>query len=142
MKSSELTNAWKYLNKGHCAFKSVSTSPQKVRCNHLFTVTGEHKYTDCPLIQPKYFGFQQQESLVYLIEKNPSASPASMWGFTELPDKRDKAQKKVENLIKDLPEDLRAAIIRKFEQQFSMAELIKEADKLKEDEEDSEFSID
>ncbi|MHA2073825.1 MAG: 60S ribosomal protein L28, partial [Candidatus Hodarchaeales archaeon] len=122
-------------DKGHCAFKTSSTSPAKTRCNHLFTVTGEHKFTDCPLVQPKYFAFQQQESLVYLIEKSPSKSPAAMWGFTELPDDREKARKKVEKIIKDLNKELVQAILRKFEQQFDMADLIKESEKLKEEDE-------
>jgi hypothetical protein len=142
MESSELTIAWKYLDKGHCAFKSASTTPYKARCNHLFTVTGEHRFTDCPLVQPKYFAFQQQETRVYLIEKNPTKSPAAMWGFTELPENRDKARKNVEKIIKDLNKDLQAAIIRKFEQQFDVADLIKESEKLKEDEEESVIDAD
>ena len=135
MKSSEITIAWKYLEKGHCAFKTSATSPKKTRCNHLFTVTGEHKFTDCPLVQPKYFAFQQQETMVYLIEKHPSKSPAAMWGFTELPSDREKARKEVEKAIKDLDKDLAAATWRKFEQQFNMADLIRESEKLKEEEE-------
>ncbi len=142
MESSELNIAWKYLDKGHCAFKSTSTSPNKTHCNHLFTVTGEHKFTDCPLVQPKYFAFQQQETRVYLIEKTPTKSPAAMWGFTELPENRDKARKKVEKTIKDLNKDLQEAIFRKFEQQFDVADLIKESEKLKEDEEESDFKAD
>ncbi len=137
MKSSELTIAWKYLEKGHCAFKTSSTSPVKKRCTHLFTVTGEHKFTDCPLVQPKYFAFQQQESLVYLIEKTPTKSPAAMWGFTELPGDREEARKNVEKLIKDVDKDLVNAIWRKFEQQYDMADLIRESEKLKEEDDDT-----
>ncbi|MHA2220229.1 MAG: hypothetical protein ACXACY_30490 [Candidatus Hodarchaeales archaeon] len=110
---TNLITAWRYLDNGHCAFKTAATSPEKVRCSHLFTVTGEHKLSDCPLIQPGFYSFQQQEGTVYIIEKNPEAAPASMWGFT-------------------------TSVWRKFEQQFDMADLIRASEKLKEDDEDSE----
>jgi hypothetical protein len=135
---TELITAWRYLDKGHCAFKTAATSPEKVRCSHLFTVTGEHKLSDCPLIQPGFYSFQQQEGTVYIIEKNPEAAPASMWGFTELPVERDEAKKVVEAKIKGLSENLLTSVWRKFEQQFDMADLIRASEKLKEDDEDSE----
>ena len=134
---TELITAWRYLDKGHCAFKTAATSPEKVRCSHLFTVTGEHKLSDCPLIQPGFYSFQQQEGTVYIIEKNPEAAPASMWGFTELPIDRDEAKKVVEEKIKGLSENLTASVWRKFEQQFDMADLIRASEELKEDDEDS-----
>ncbi|MFX0052005.1 MAG: 60S ribosomal protein L28 [Candidatus Hodarchaeota archaeon] len=140
MVSSEIITAWRYLDRGHCAFKSAATSPTKMRCNHLFTVTGTHQFTDCPLIQPKYFAFQQQERLVYLIEKNPEAAPAAMWGFTELPDDREKARKVVERKIKDLNDSLKVAIRHKFEQQFDLADVIKTSEELA-DEVDEEEEI-
>ena len=130
---TELITAWRYLDKGHCAFKSSATSPEKTRCNHLFTVTGQHKLSDCPLIQPQFFSFQQQEGTVYIIEKNPEAVPASMWGFTELPEKREEAKKVVAKKIKGLDEDLVSSIWKKFDQQYSMAELIRSSEELKED---------
>ena len=135
---TELITAWRYLDTGHCAFKTAATSPEKVRCSHLFTVTGEHKLSDCPLIQPAFYSFQQQEGTVYIIEKNPEAAPASMWGFTELPIDRDEAKKVVGNKIKGLNENLLASVWRKFEQQFDMADLIRASEKLKEDDEDTE----
>jgi hypothetical protein len=135
---TELITAWRYLDKGHCAFKSSATSPEKIRCNHLFTVTGQHKLSDCPLIQPKFFSFQQQEGTVYIIEKNPEAVPASMWGFTELPEKREEAKKVVTKKIKGLDEDLVSSIWKKFDQQYSMAELIRSSEELKEDGSDLE----
>ena len=135
---TKLITAWRYLDNGHCAFKTSATSPEKVRCSHLFTVTGEHKLSDCPLIQPGFYSFQQQEGTVYIIEKNPEAAPASMWGFTELPIDRDNAKKVVEEKIKGLSENLTASVWRKFEQQFDMADLIRASEELKEDDEDSE----
>ena len=134
---TELITAWRYLDKGHCAFKTAATSPEKVRCSHLFTVTGEHKLSDCPLIQPGFYSFQQQEGTVYIIEKNPEAAPASMWGFTELPTERAEAKKVVEGKIKGLSENLTASVWRKFDQQFDMAELIRASEELKEEDEDS-----
>ncbi|MHA1948167.1 MAG: hypothetical protein ACXADW_20655, partial [Candidatus Hodarchaeales archaeon] len=92
----------------------------------------------CPLIQPGFYSFQQQEGTVYIIEKNPEAAPASMWGFTELPVERDEAKKVVEAKIKGLSENLLTSVWRKFEQQFDMADLIRASEKLKEDDEDSE----
>ena len=135
---TELITAWRYLDKGHCAFKTAATSPEKVRCSHLFTVTGEHKLSDCPLIQPGFYSFQQQEGTVYIIEKNPEAAPVSMWGFTELPIDRDEAKKVVEGKIKELSENLTISVWRKFNQQFDMADLIRASEELKEDDEDSE----
>jgi hypothetical protein len=135
---TELITAWRYLDKGHCAFKTAATSPDKVRCSHLFTVTGEHKLSDCPLIQPSFYSFQQQEGSVYIIEKNPEAAPASTWGFTELPIDRDEAKKVVEAKIKGLSENLTESVWRKFEQQFDMADLIRGSEELKEDDDDSE----
>jgi len=135
---TELITAWRYLDKGQCAFKTAATSPEKVRCSHLFTVTGEHKLSDCPLIQPDFYSFQQQEGTVYIIEKNPEAVPASMWGFTELPVDRDDAKKVVEEKIKGLGENLTISVWRKFEQQFDMADLIRASEELKKDDEDSE----
>jgi hypothetical protein len=133
METSELITAWRYLDRGHCAFKSAATSPHKIRCNHLFTITGAHKFTDCPLIQPKFFAFQLQEKIVYLIEKNPKAAPVAMWGFTELPDDREKARKVVEKKIKDLNDDLKAAVLRRFEQQFDITDVIKTSEELAEE---------
>lgn len=139
MESSELIAAWRYLDKGHCAFKSSATSPGKSRCNHLFTVTGGHKFSECPLIQTEFFSFQQQEDLVYLIEKNPTAVPASMWGFTELPIDREDARKIVEGKIKILNEELKSAIWRRFNQHFDVADIIRTSDELaKESDEDLE----
>jgi hypothetical protein len=135
---SNLVVAWKYLDKGHCAFKSAASSPAKARCNHLFTITGEHRFIDCPLVQPRFYSFQRQENLVYLIEKNPEAAPAAMWGFTELPLDREKARKVVERKIKGLPEELVEAIWRRFEHQFDVAEIIKTTQELAEEEEDEE----
>ncbi len=136
MNSSDLTVSWKYLDKGHCAFKTSSTKPGKIRCNHLFTITGTHKFNECPLIQPNYVSFQRQEDLVYLIEKNPKEAPASMWGFTELPVERDKARKVVEKAIKNLNPDLKQAIWSRFEQQYDVAEVVKASEDLKEEEDD------
>ena len=135
---TEIITAWRYLDKGHCAFKSSATSPTKTRCNHLFTVTGEHKITDCPLIQPQFYSFQQQEGMVYIIEKNPEAAPVSMWGFTELPVDREKAKKEVSKKIKGLPEELSESIWKKFNQQFDMADLIRASEELKKDDEEDE----
>ena len=135
---TELITAWRYLDKGHCAFKTAATSPEKVRCSHLFTVTGEHKLSDCPLIQPGFYSFQQQEGTVYIIEKNPDAAPASMWGFTELPKGRTEAKKVVEGKIKGLSEKLTLSVWKKFNQQFDMADLIRASEDLKKDDEDSE----
>jgi hypothetical protein len=137
MKTDVIT-AWRYLDKGHCAFKSSAASPEKIRCNHLFTVTGEHKLADCPLIQPQFYSFQQQEGIVYIIEKNPEAAPAAMWGFTELPEEREKAKKVVEKKIKGLNEEIVTSIWRKFNQQFDMAELIRASEELKEEDDELE----
>ena len=135
---TELITAWRYLDKGHCAFKTSATSPDKIRCNHLFTVTGLHKLSNCPLIQPQFFSFQQQEGTVYIIEKNPEAVPAAMWGFTELPAKRTDAKKLVEKKVKGLDEEIVSSIWKKFDQQYSMAELIRASEELKEDDDDLE----
>ena len=131
-----LRSAWRYLHQGHCAFKTAASSPEKIRCNHLFTVTGRHALIDCPLIQPRFYSFQQQEGVVYIIEKHPEAAPAAMWGFTELPQDRKAAKKVVEKKIKGLHEDLLSAVWRKFDQQYDMADLIRASDELRE--EDSE----
>ncbi|NHJ02757.1 MAG: hypothetical protein EAX86_11520 [Candidatus Heimdallarchaeota archaeon] len=136
MNSSDLTISWNYLDTGHCAFKTKSTKPGKIRCSHLFTVTGAHKFTDCPLIQPTYVSFQRQEELVYLIEKHPKEAPASMWGFTELPADREKARKIVEKAVKNLNHDLKQTIWNRFEQQFDVAEVVKASEELKEEEEE------
>jgi len=133
MKDSNLITSWNYLDKGHCAFKS-SSSEKIMRCNHLFTVTGVHALNDCPLVQPKYISFQQQEGIVYLIEKNPDAAPASMWGFTELPIDREKAKKVVEKVLKNINEDLHNSIWRKFEQRFDVAKIIQTSKELEEEE--------
>ena len=133
---TELITAWRYLDKGHCAFKTAASSPEKTRCNHLFTVTGQHQLIDCPLIQPRFYSFQQQEGVVYIIEKHPESAPAAMWGFTELPTDRDEAKKIVEKKIKGLNEDLTTAIWRKFDQQYDMADLIRASEALKEEDED------
>ena len=129
MESSQLITTWRYLSNGQCAFKSASTS-LKIRCNHLFTVTGTCRYTDCPLIQPKFYAFQQQESLVYFIEKDPDAPPSSTWGFTELPEDREEARKIVDKTIKNLHENLKDAIWRRFEQQFDVAKTIRATEDL------------
>jgi hypothetical protein len=136
MEQSELITVWQYLDKGHCAFKSTSTSPERRRCNHLFTVTGGHQFSECPLIQPKFYAFQQQESLVYLIEKKPDAPPAAMWDFTELPAEREKARKIVEKKIKEVSENLKEAIWRKFEQQYDVVDIIKASEELTETEDE------
>lgn len=138
MESSKLITTWKYLADGQCAFKSGSTS-LKMRCNHLFTVTGTCRYTDCPLIQPEFYAFQQQESSVYLIKKDPKAPPISTWGFTELPGDRKKARKVVEKAIKNLNENLKAAVMRRFEQQFDAADIIKATEELAEEELEDEL---
>ena len=135
MESSQLITTWKYLADGQCAFKSAATSP-KIRCNHLFTITGTCRYIDCPLVQPEFYAFQQQERLVYLIKKDPKAPPASTWGFTELPEDREKARKVVETTIKKLNKNLKAAVWRRFEQQFDAADLIKTSQELIEEEEE------
>ncbi|MHA1214911.1 MAG: 60S ribosomal protein L28 [Candidatus Hodarchaeales archaeon] len=136
MESSDLVIAWNYLDKGHCAFKT-SSSVGKIRCSHLFTVTGNHCFSDCPLIQPKYFSFQQQEGIVYLIEKNPEATPATMWGFTELPKDREEARKVVKKAIKGVNKELEEVIWRKFEQRFDVAKVIQTTQELEEDEEET-----
>ncbi len=138
MESSELITAWKYLDNGHCAFKSSATSPGKLRCNHLFTVTGAHNFVDCPLIQTDFFAFQQQEGSVYLIEKKPTLAPAAMWGFDELPKDREEARKVVEGKIKNLDESLKTAIWRRFEQQFDIADAIRTSEELAKESEESE----
>ncbi len=135
MESSQLITTWRYLSNGQCAFKSASTS-LKMRCNHLFTVTGTCQYTDCPLIQPEFYAFQQQESLVYFIEKDPEAPPSSTWGFTELPEDREDARKVVDKAIKNLNENLKTAIWRRFEQQFNVAETIRTAEELADEDEE------
>ncbi|MFX1506941.1 MAG: 60S ribosomal protein L28 [Promethearchaeota archaeon] len=137
MESSKLITTWRYLANGQCAFKSASTSP-KMRCNHLFTVTGTCRYIDCPLVQPEFFAFQQQESSVYLIKKDPNAPPSSTWGFTELPESREEAKKVVEKNIKELNENLKEAVWRRFEQHFDAIELIKTSQELTEEEEELE----
>ena len=137
MESSQLITTWRYLANGQCAFKSASTSP-KMRCNHLFTVTGTCRYLDCPLVQPEFFSFQQQESSVYLIKKDPTAPPSSTWGFTELPESREKAKKVVEKNIKKLNENLKEAVWRRFEQHFDAIELVKASQELTEEEEELE----
>ena len=133
MKDSNLITSWNYLDKGHCAFKS-SSGRNKIRCNHLFTLTGVHTLNDCPLVQPKYISFQQQEGIVYLIEKNPDAAPSSMWGFTELPVDREKAKKVVEKVLKSINKDLHASVWRKFEQRFDVAKIIQTSKELEEEE--------
>ncbi|MFX0015575.1 MAG: 60S ribosomal protein L28 [Promethearchaeota archaeon] len=135
MESSQLIPTWRYLANGQCAYKSAATSPKK-RCNHLFTVTGTCRYIDCPLVQPEFFSFQQQENSVYLIKKDPKAPPASTWGFTELPEDREKAKKVVEKEIKSLNEKLKPAVWRRFEQQFNAAELIRASQELTEEEDE------
>jgi len=135
MESSQLISTWRYLSSGQCAFKSAATSPKK-RCNHLFTVTGTCRYIDCPLVQPEFFAFQQQESSVYLIEKDPKAPPTSTWGFTELPEDRDKAKKVVEKNIKKLNKNLQEAVWRRFNQQFDAIELIRASQEITEKEEE------
>ena len=60
-----------------------------------------------------------------------------MWGFTELPSDREEARKNVEKMIKDVDKDLVNAIWRKFEQQYDMADLIRESEKLKEEDDDT-----
>ena len=59
-----------------------------------------------------------------------------MWGFTELPLDRAEAKKIVQKKIKGLNEDLIAAIWRKFEQQYDMADLIRSSEELREETED------
>lgn len=135
MESSKLITTWRYLANGQCAFKSASTSP-KMRCNHLFTVTGTCRYIDCPLVQPEFFAFQQQESSLYLIKKDPKAPPSSTWGFTELPESRDEAKKVIEKNIEKLNENLKEAVWRRFEQHFDAIELIKTSQELPEEEEE------
>ncbi|UCG01617.1 MAG: hypothetical protein JSW11_18650 [Candidatus Heimdallarchaeota archaeon] len=141
MESSQLITTWRYLANGQCAFKSAATSP-KMRCNHLFTVTGTCRYIDCPLVQPEFFAFQQQESSVYLIKKDPKAPPTSTWGFTELPEDREKAKKVVEENIKTLNENLQEAVWRRFEQQFNAIELIRASQELTEEEEEELEELD
>ncbi|MHA2224257.1 MAG: hypothetical protein ACXAC8_03575 [Candidatus Hodarchaeales archaeon] len=136
MEASKLITNWNYLASGQCAFKSSATRPDKKRCNHLFTVTGTCKYTDCPLVQEEFIAFQQQENIVYLIEKDSKAPPISMWGFTELPTDREKARKKVEKAIKNLNPVLQTAIRQKFEQQFDMADIIRASQELSDEEEE------
>lgn len=134
MESTKLIATWRYLADGQCAFKSAATSLKK-RCNHLFTVTGTCNYIDCPLVQPEFYAFQQQESSVYLIEKDAKAPPVSTWGFTELPEDREEARKVVEKTIKGLNENLKAAIWRRFEQHFDAAGVIKTTQELAEEDE-------
>ncbi|MFW9778288.1 MAG: hypothetical protein ACFFE8_05480 [Candidatus Heimdallarchaeota archaeon] len=136
MTTSEMDVTWNYLDTGHCAFKTGATSPNFKRCNHLFTVTGKHGFIDCPLIQPKFFAFQQQEGLVYLIEKNQQAGPSEMWGFSELPDDRDKARKIVAKKIKNLPPLLQTAILKRFEQYYEVANIIRTSEELRTDEDE------
>lgn len=140
MESSKLITTWRYLANGQCAFKSSATSPKK-RCNHLFTITGTCRYIDCPLVQPEFYAFQQQESLVYLIVKDPKAPPVSTWGFTELPEDRDEARKVVEKTIKNLDENLRVTVWRRFEQQFDAADVIRVSQELAEEEGEEEEII-
>ncbi|MFX1517640.1 MAG: hypothetical protein ACFFC6_15155, partial [Promethearchaeota archaeon] len=97
--------------------------------------TGTCRYLDCPLVQPEFFAFQQQESSVYLIKKDPKAPPSSTWGFTELPEDRDEAKKVVEKNIKTLNRSLQEAVWRRFNQQFDAIELIKASQELTEEEE-------
>ena len=142
MTTSELSVTWNYLDTGQCAFKTGATSPNYKRCNHLFTVTGKHRFNDCPLIQPKFFAFQQQEGLVYIIEKDPQASPAEMWRFSELPDKIEEARKVVTAKIKDLPPSLQTAILRRFEQHYDVAMIIRTSEELLSEPEEEEDAID
>lgn len=137
MKLSQMTTTWKYLADGQCAFKSAATSLKK-RCNHLFTVTGTCRFIDCPLIQPEFYAFQRQESTVYLIAKDHKAPPVSTWGFIELPQDREEARKEVEKSIKNLNENLKAAVWRRFEQQFDVADIIRASQELAEEEESEE----
>ena len=135
MESSQLFSNWKYLADGQCAFKSASTSLKK-RCNHLFTITGTCRYIDCPLVQPEFYAFQQQESSVYLIKKDAKAPPTSTWGFTELPEDRKKAREVVEKNIKNLNKNLQEAVWRRFNQQFDAIELIRASQEITEEEEE------
>jgi hypothetical protein len=135
MESSQLITTWRYLANGQCAFKSAATSP-KMRCNHLFTVTGTCRYIDCPLVQPEFFAFQQQESSLYLIKKDPKAPPSSTWGFIELPESREEAKKVVEKNIKKLNENLKEAVWRRFDQHFDAIELVRSSQELTEEEEE------
>lgn len=142
MTTSELEITWNYLDKGHCAFKTGASSPNFRRCTHLFAVTGKHGFIDCPLVQPKFYAFQQQEGLVYLIEKDPQASPAEMWGFSELPEDRDEARKVVTAKIKDLPVRLQNAILRRFEQHYDVITIIRTSEELASESEEEEDTLD
>ncbi|MHA2202421.1 MAG: hypothetical protein ACW991_01915, partial [Candidatus Hodarchaeales archaeon] len=93
-------------------------------------------------VQPEFFAFQQQESSVYLIKKDPKAPPSSTWGFTELPKERDEAKKVVEKNIKKLNENLQEAVWRRFEQQFDTIELIRASQELTEEEDEELEELD
>lgn len=137
MDKQELLTTYNYLATGHCAFKSKSTLEKKVRCSHLLTVTATCKFTDCPLVQPEYIAFQQQEEFIYLVEKKVDNPPPTMWEITELPEDQDAGIAEVNSRIKkykEFSESLKEPITDKLKVLYERARAIKQAKALDEEE--------
>ena len=141
MNKDELLSTYNYLATGHCAFKSKSTIEKKMRCNHLLTITATCRFSDCPLVQPEYIAFQQQEEFIYLVEKKVDNPPPTMWEISELPEDFDAGLTEVNKRIdkyKDFSESLRLPIEKKLKILYERARTVKQAKSLDEEEETTE----